>query len=56
MSIDFWENRTLCRELLGCSRYVYPLCIAFQDRSGLCWEHLLTQSEKLLNIPRDCPQ
>ncbi|MEW6375270.1 MAG: hypothetical protein AB1502_05695 [Thermodesulfobacteriota bacterium] len=54
MTKNFWKDKIPCWKLLGCSKYVYPNCIAYKDRSKPCWEHPSTQCGEVLNIPRQC--
>ena len=50
----FWRGKTPCWVLQDCSPYVYRTCAAYLHTDRPCWQHPVTQSEKVLNVPRDC--
>lgn len=52
--LNFWAGKEPCWVLLDCSRYVYPECPAYLHPEVPCWSHAFTQSEKLLDIKREC--
>ena len=51
---NYWEGKEPCWVLLDCSKYVYPNCPAYHHREIPCWEHELTQCEKLTGIKGNC--
>lgn len=52
--LNFWTGKVPCWTLLDCSKYVYPKCPAYLHPEAPCWNHVCTESEKLLHIRRDC--
>ncbi|MBI5395414.1 MAG: hypothetical protein HZA91_08990 [Verrucomicrobia bacterium] len=53
---SFWEGKEPCWELMGCSKLVAARCPAYLRPERACWEHPVTECEKVLGAPRDCPR
>jgi len=51
---DFWEDKDPCWKLLGCSKYVFPLCPAYHQRHKPCWECASTECKRMLNLKVEC--
>lgn len=54
MEKNYWEGKTPCWIVLGCSRYVYLNCPAYHYPERPCWEIPYTQCEVLMNIKKEC--
>ena len=51
---DFREVKEPCWKLLGCSKYVYPVCPAYRQRHKPCWECASTECRNMLNLKWEC--
>lgn len=53
---NFWEGKEPCWNLMGCSKYVYPVCPAYHQRHKPCWECASTECRRMLNAHWECKE